>query len=240
MPRLVHDYSDSYPAGFRAVVTPLETAVAGKQRSALWMLLGATSFVLLIACANLTSLLLARAKARHRELSVRLALGCQTSRLLRQILTETTVLTLVGGAVGVLAAPFLLSVFVHWAPVDTPRLADIRVDSGVLFFALIVSFLTGQIAGLMPAVAAVRQRSERIAAIGYARRHNWNSPRNTNDADCVRSGVCVCADVGHGTFSEELRKSSSGRSGIGSCWLLYDECGFGGAGIRAAGARCRI
>ncbi len=156
MPRLVHDYSDSYPTGFRAVVTPLESAVAGKQRSALWMLLGATSFVLLIACANLTSLLLARAKARHRELSVRLALGCQTSRLLRQILTETTVLTLAGGVAGLVAAPFLLRIFVHWAPVDTPRLADIRVDSGVLIFALIVSFLTGQIAGLMPAVAAVR------------------------------------------------------------------------------------
>jgi len=156
MPRLVHEFSDSYPPGFRGVVTPLETAVVGNVRSAVWMLFGATGFVLLIACVNVASLLLSRAAVRRREMSVRLALGCARTRLVRQMLTETTMLTIIGGATGLLLAPYALHAFLRWAPADIPRLPDVRIDRGVLLFVFLVSVIAGQLAGLVPALAAAR------------------------------------------------------------------------------------
>ena len=154
MPRLVHEFSESYPPGFRAVVTPLQSVVIGDVGSAVWMLFASTGIVLLIACVNVASLLLSRATARRREMSVRLALGCSRGRLLRQILTESTVLTSLGGAAGVLLASPVLHSFLRLAPPDTPRLSEIQVDPGVLLFTLIVALIAGQLAGLIPALSA--------------------------------------------------------------------------------------
>jgi putative ABC transport system permease protein len=153
MPRLELDYPDSYPPGFSAVITPLDTAVVGQARQVLWILFGTTGFVLLIACVNTTSLLLSRFAARRREMAVRLAVGGSRMRLIRQSLTETTVLTLFGGAVGLLIASSALRVFLHWAPASVPRLADVHLDSGVFLFALVISVVAGQVVGLVPAIA---------------------------------------------------------------------------------------
>ncbi|HEV3218846.1 MAG TPA: ABC transporter permease [Candidatus Acidoferrales bacterium] len=156
MPGLERDYSDSYPPGLDAVITPLDKAVVGQAHQVVWILFGVTGFVLLIACINTASLLLSRSAVRRREIALRLALGGSRTRLVRQFITETTVLTLLGGAAGLAIASIALKVFLHWAPTDVPRLEDIHLDFGIYLFAFAASVAVGLIVGLVPAWAASR------------------------------------------------------------------------------------
>ena len=138
------------------VVTPLETMVVGDVRAALLVLLGAVGFVLLIACANVAHMLLARASARQREMHVRLALGASRARLLRQMLTESTVLGLAGGLVGVLLAYVGLRALLALSAGSLPRVDSITLDGGVLAFTGLVSMVTGVAFGLLPALRVSR------------------------------------------------------------------------------------
>jgi putative ABC transport system permease protein len=155
-PGLAREFPADYPSDLTVYVTPLDEALVGKVRSSLWLLLGATGLVLLIACTNATNLLLSRATARRREMSLRAALGASPLRLARQLLTEATLLTMLGGAAGVLLAKAGLQGFLLWAPVNIPRLDEVRLDGGVLLLTSAASLLTGVIVGLMPALAASR------------------------------------------------------------------------------------
>ena len=146
-----------YPGTNRnVVVRTLDDVVVGDVRSALLVLLGAVAFVLLIACANVAHMLLARASARHKEVALRAALGASRARVIRQLLTESIVLAAVGGAAGVALAAAALRALIAMSPGNLPRLETAALDGRVLAVTLLVSLATGIAFGLVPAVQASR------------------------------------------------------------------------------------
>jgi len=156
--RLAGDLRRAYPGSygpeqknFDMYMMPVKEQLVGKLRPALFVLLGAVAFVLLIACANVANLLLARASAREKELAIRAALGAGRGRLLRQLLTESLVLGLAGGLLGLLLGYWGVDALRALAPANTPRLDEIRIDLAVLAFTFGVSLVTGLFFGLAPA-----------------------------------------------------------------------------------------
>ena len=147
------------PAGkgwFNGKITPLKSQIAGDTIRPLLLLLAAVGVVLLIACSNVGSLLLSRALARRRELTVRAALGAGKSRLIRQLLTEAVVLSAGGGLLGVLFAEAAVRLVKLLGPSSIPRLAETNLDFRVLAFALAITLLTGIVFGIGPAFGATR------------------------------------------------------------------------------------
>ena len=150
---------EQYPSNrdYGAYVVPLPEQVVGPTlRTALWIMLGAVAAVLLIACANVANLLLSRAAAREREVTVRMALGASTGRLVRQLLSESLVLSAIGGAVGVFFAWAGLRVLRSMAPADLPRMDGVNVDMTVLVVTAGVTIATGLLFGLVPAAQSSR------------------------------------------------------------------------------------
>ena len=149
-------FPDNYsPATrFGATIYPMHDLVIGGMRPALMILLGAVAMVLLIACANLTTMLLARAGAREREFAIRVALGAGRMRLVRQTLSESVLLAIAGGSAGVVLAIWGLDLLRSIGAQTVPRLAEVSLDLRVLLFTLLTAVATGIIIGLIPALAS--------------------------------------------------------------------------------------
>jgi putative ABC transport system permease protein len=148
--RMRQEHPKDFDAGSIAVV-PLRKALTGSVSTALYVLMGAVGFVLLIACANVANLLLARSATREAELRMRAALGAGRARIVRQLLTENALLSAGGAICGVLFAIAAVQALGQLAPVSLPRLTDISVDGRVLAFTVAVTILTGLVFGLVPA-----------------------------------------------------------------------------------------
>ncbi len=153
---LRRDYGSDYPAGagWTLSITPLKDVVVGNTRTLLISLLLAVGFILLIACVNVANLLLTSASARQREIAVRLALGASRARIVRQLLTESAVLSLFAAAAGVAVATLGLQSLIATLPSQLPRLNDIHVDARVLAFSLTLSLVTTVLFGLVLAFQA--------------------------------------------------------------------------------------
>jgi predicted permease len=151
--------SSQYPkddAGIQFKLTPLQEQVTGNAKSGLMLLLGAVGFLLLIACANVSNLVLSRGVQRQNEIAIRAALGASRARISRQLMVESMLLACMGGAAGMLVAVYGVDAYRALAPADVPRLSELRVDPAIAWIALALSSLAGILCGLAPALHTSR------------------------------------------------------------------------------------
>jgi predicted permease len=153
---LAATYPESNADWTGAVVVPLRTAITGDVDRALVIVLSVVGFILLIGCANLANLMLARGAARSREIAVRAALGASRARIVRQLLTESLALALIGGALGLLLSWWGVRSIVALSADTLPRVEDIRIDAAVVLFGLLIAALTAALFGLLPALRLAR------------------------------------------------------------------------------------
>ena len=154
--QMKRDHPSSFPPDWSIKVKSLTEVRTGAIRPALFILLGAVGFVLLIACANVANLLLARAASRQKEVAIRTALGAKARDLIRQLLTESLMLSLIGGAIGLVIAYGSIRLLVALNPGNIPGIAGLHIDPNVVLFTAAISVITGLIFGLVPALQLTR------------------------------------------------------------------------------------
>lgn len=213
-----------YPADNKnrnSVLFALHERIVGDSRRSLLILFAAVSFVLLIACANFANLLLARAAEREREFVIRGALGAGRWRLIRQLLTESVLVSLAGGAVAVVLAVWGTNLLVAFKPDNLPRLSEIGVDSRVLVFTLGISLLTGLLFGLLPAWSASRSRvAETLKEGGRSATAGGARQRLRNTFVVVELAVALVLLVGAGLLIKTFWKLRSVESGFNPDHLI--------------------
>lgn len=184
MRQIAREYSEN-PDEVEVALSPLTTEIVGRTRPLLWALIGAVSLVLLLACVNAANLLLARATARQKEMALRSALGAGRWRMIRQVLTESTILALFGGALGVLLGLGGTKILVALLPADFPRAGDIHFDAPLFLFTFFIAALTGILFGLVPALTG--------SSIGPSKSLHESSRSTTSARSTLRlrSGLVV-------------------------------------------------
>jgi predicted permease len=187
---LERQYPADYPAAeaWTPRLVAIQEDLVGKFRTELLVLFGAVACVLLIACVNLANLLLSRSAAREREIAIRLALGAGHRRLIRQLLTESVLLSTVAGTAALLVVIWLKRTLLGFAPSDLPRLSEVSISGGVLLFAFVMSIFTGLLFGLVPALQAVSTRQ--VASLREGSRGAGLSRRQAS-----LSGILVASEI---------------------------------------------
>jgi predicted permease len=185
--QLRQDFPADYPpqAQWTIEIQPLQETLVGKVRPMLLVLLGAVILIVFIVSLNIANLLLARASGRQREMAVRLALGASRGRMVRQMLTESMLLSLIGGAAGIATAVATLGFILRFVPSNVPRLNEVRIDWVVLAFALLISILTGLVFGLAPALHSAK------AALSSAVREGGRGSGYSNKTSRLRDVLIV-------------------------------------------------
>jgi len=185
------------PISMSAAMVPLSRQITSRVRLGLELVFGAVTLLLLITCVNLASLLLARGAARKTEMAIRSAIGASATRLLRQMLAESVTLALTGGALGVLVAYAATRLLVAAAPVDVPRIEEVRIDTPVLLFTLAISVVCGIIFGLVPAWNAARENAQQaMKATGRGNTETAAARRSRSvlvAAEVCLSAICLAA-----------------------------------------------
>lgn len=155
---VIRDYPEAYPkdGSSQTLINPLAQEIVGDLRRGLWVLLAAVGFVLLIACANVANLLLARSEARQKEIAIRTALGAGPARIIRQLLVESMLLAIIGGGLGLLLAAWGVGLLPTLGSENIARLREIALDARVLGFTMGMTLLTGVVFGLAPAFQATK------------------------------------------------------------------------------------
>jgi predicted permease len=203
--RIMQNLAIAYPdtnRGNGSKVGALKERVVGDIRGTLWLLLGAVGFVLLIACVNVGNLMLARATSRRREFAIRSALGGGWWRLLRQSLTESMLLALAGGALGLLLANWGTHAALNLLPTTLPRAAEVKLDNRVLIFTFVVSLLSGILSGLAPALKNSKWRlAETLKESG---RGNTSRGRAQTILVAVEVALAVVLLIGGGLMVRSL------------------------------------
>jgi len=202
--RLAQQYPD-VDIGWSTKVVSLRDQLVGDVGATLWTLTAAVVFVLLIACVNVANLLLARAGSREKEIALRAALGAKPSRLARQLLTESVLLGLAGGVLGLLLAASGVSILQKFGPADLPRMKEIGIDWRVMVFTGAVSILTGIIFGLAPAIGSVRaDLNSVLKTSGRGTTGSRSRARLRNTLVVAEIGSCVVLLTGAGLLIQSF------------------------------------
>jgi putative ABC transport system permease protein len=209
--RLQQQYPDAYPSnsGYAAAVAPLQEELTRRAKPTFFILLGTAGLVLLIACANVANLTLARLMRREREMAIRAALGAGRGRLVRQLLTESMLLSVAGGLLGLLMAAGGLQLLVNFAAKFTTRSGEIRIDGLVLLFTFVVAVATGLIFGLLPAFSTDRNLTNALKEGGGRTSASAKRQRVRNLLIVAQVAVSFMLLIGAGLMLRSLLKLES-------------------------------
>ena len=196
------------------LVTMFDGFISPQLKTGLLVLLAAVSFVLLIACANIANLLLARTAARQHEMAVRTALGASQGRLVRQLLIESVTLSCSGGLAGLLATWWSVRAMNHWLPPNTLPIPTIEVDSHVLLFALGITVLTGLIFGIVPALRTAKVKVDEVLKTGGRGASGGIRTRMRNTLVAIELALATMLLIGAGLFIQTLVNLQSVKLGF--------------------------
>jgi putative ABC transport system permease protein len=206
--------------------------MVGGLKRALYVLLGAVAFVLLIACANVANLMMAKASAREKELAIRAALGISRARLIRQLLTESAVLSLAGGVAGIVLAYWAIQAVIAMAPAAFPGYANIRLNVPVLAFTFAISVVTGILFGIMPALRAARTDPQQALKEGGKGTWAPGHQRVRNVLVVAEAATALILLVGAGIMMRSFVRLMNVNTGFRSEGVLTMEVSLSGDNYR--------